>query len=272
MNLLCSTGAFSRETGFSDHRRLLTFAPQFKVDGFEVLFYPQWYANIEEVIEDFLNAKQFYLTVHSEKSIGPALGSPVIADQKTGLQRLEENCSFAQAIGAGQLVLHLWGMPSSDKNMEINFSLLPQCLDIADHFGVELLVETIPCVKHDPLTHLQRALASDTRCLAALDTEFLAMHNQLGAALEADWLWADGRVQHIHVKDFDGQPMAADGYRRYLQIGEGKIDFLSFFATIKQRNFTGAISLESSGVERDGTVDVEKIEGSLRKLKELMQK
>jgi sugar phosphate isomerase/epimerase len=270
MHLLCSTGAFSREMGFSDHRRMLSFANHFDVAGFEVLFYPQWYAIVDQVIEDVLEAGYRYVAVHTEKSIGPAMGSESVEEREIGLDRLAVNCRFAQALGARYIVLHLWGMPSSDKDMAINFAMLPRCLAIADLYNLEIAVETIPCLKHDPLRHIRRALELDKRAAVALDTEFLAMHNQLSDALEADWLWQDNAVRHIHFKDFDGQMTAPDGYRKYLHIGEGRIDFKKIFDILKRRNFGGAISLEASGVERDGKVGVEKIQGSLRELRKLM--
>lgn len=271
MNLICSTGAFSRETGFYDHRRMLSFAHHFDVDGFEVLFYPQWYEIVDRVIEDVLEAGYCYVAVHTEKSIGPAMGSESAEEREIGLERLAINCRFAEALGARYIVLHLWGLPSSDKNMAINFGMLPRCLEIADLYNLEIAVETIPCMRHDPLSHIRYTLELDKRSAAALDTEFLAMHNQLDEALEADGLWQDGCVRHIHFKDFDGQMSAPDGYRRYLHIGEGHIDFKRIFEVLKRRNFNGSISLEASGVERDGRVDVEKIQGSLEKMRKLMQ-
>ena len=53
-----------------------------------------------------------------------------------------------------------------------------------------------------PLENVRRALERDDRCRVTLDTEFLAHHAELDAALADDALWE--RVAHIHVKDYAG--------------------------------------------------------------------
>ena len=59
-----------------------------------------------------------------------------------------------------------------------------------------------PVLVGSPLENVHRALDADDRCRATLDTEFLALHGQLEAALADDVLWE--RVAHVHVKDYAG--------------------------------------------------------------------
>ena len=54
------------------------------------------------------------------------------------------------------------------------------------------------------------ALQQKPDVLIALDTEFLAMHNQLEAVSKADWLWQQNRVRHIHIKDYDDNASSTD--------------------------------------------------------------
>ena len=133
---------------------------------------------------------------------------------------------------------------------------------------MQLAVETIPGSKADPLSNVRRTVDHDERCAVALDTEFLALYQQLETALNSDWLWQGSKVRHIHIKDFDGRPFSDDQRRRYLHPGEGYIDFIHFFAALKQRRFAGNISLEASAIRRDGSIDMERLKVSLAMLRE----
>src|SRR5215813_3911008 len=96
------------------------------------------------------------------------------------------------------------------------------------------------------------------------------MHQQLEAALQADWLWRQNRVRHIHIKDYDRGSYSTDNFRRYLHPGEGRINFPKVFDALRLRKFSGYISLEASIVNRDGTRDMQQLKKSLALLRELM--
>src|SRR6266540_2084997 len=122
---------------------------------------------------------------------------------------------------------------------------------------ITLAIETIPCSIGSPLENVGRALERDDRCRVTLDTEFLARHGQLDAALVDDSLWE--RVVHIHVKDCAGSLRDRDGTRRYLIAGEGMIDFNRVFDTLHRRAYEGALTLEVSAVTADGDVDEQRV-------------
>src|SRR5260370_1360110 len=88
------------------------------------------------------------------------------------------SCRLGSLVGAKLLIFHLWGLPGSDELFEQNLQTLEDCLALTDQFGLELAVETIPCKRADPLINVRRAIEQDARCVVALDTEFLALHNQ----------------------------------------------------------------------------------------------
>lgn len=268
--VLCSTGAFTRErSNFPDYHAIPQYGPTLDVDGLELLFYRQWYEQFDQVAADLLASGLHFPVMHAEKSIGPALGRAEPEQRAEALRKLRENCRMGRQLGAGLLVLHLWGLPGSDEQFERNLSALGECLAIAADAGLALAIETIPCAQADPLTNIRRAIAQDSRAQVALDTEFLALHGQLDEALASDWLWQEGRVRHIHIKDYDGQMAEADGYRRYLHPGEGQIDFSRFFERLAQRGFAGTISLEATAVRRDGWIDLPKLHASLVDLRRL---
>ena len=265
MQLLCSTGAFSRFRDQTDYRSILEYGPLLAVDGLEVMFFPDWTDDIEHIAAALRASGLRIPAIHAEKGIVPALISPQSAERAQGWRWLQAGCRLGQVVGAKTLVFHLWGLPDSDDRLADNLAVLPECIAMAEQYGLTLAVETVPCRSGDPLGNARRAVEQDDRCRVALDTEFLALHQQLEATLDAGWLWQ--RVQHIHIKDYDGAMYSNDNYRRYLHPGEGSIDFPHFFAALSARHYSGPISLEASVVNRDGTRDIEKLKSSLELLR-----
>ena len=244
---LASTGFVTRFPDIPDHRRIVEWCPRLDVDGFELSISRVWDAR--QVEHDLAATGLRFETAHLDKRIGAEL----LEDSRAALAQLETDCRLAAHLGATLVVLHLWELPVGDRRLEENLALLPACLDIAEAAGVTLTVETIPCSAGSPLANVHRALDADDRCRATLDTEFLAHHGELGAAVADDALWE--RVAHLHVKDYAGSLLDADNRRRYLIPGEGTIDFEELYAALGKRGYDGALTLEVSAVTPIGTVD-----------------
>lgn len=274
MRLLCSTGTFSRSPDYSTYQQVLRYAPFLVpdkgVEGFELLFYSSWYPHLDQIAHDLEQSGLKFPVMHAEKNIGTALGNPQPEQREQAVVWLVENCRLGQLLGAKLLVLHLWGWPELDDNLENNLQFLSPCLDIASKHGMALAIETVPARHAKPLINIQRALTQDERCYVALDTEFLALTEQLDEVFELEELWQRKRVCHVHIKDFDGQTFLPNSGRRYLHPGEGSIDFKHFFARLKKCGFDGYVSLEASALNREGWVDIEKLHESLRFVRELM--
>ncbi len=263
IQLLCSTGTFSRFPDLTDYRSILTFGPELAVDGFELMFYPDWSAKLDQIAKELRTSGLKFPVIHAEKGIMPALISEKTDEVKQGWKWMQANCVLGELLDANLLIFHLWGFPTYDEELERNLYYLKDCIKIAGDYGLQLVVETVPCKYNDPLSNIRRALDQEPDMSIALDTEFLAMHNQLEAVNEADWLWQHNRINHIHIKDYDGSAYSTDNTRRYLHPGEGCINFLEFFEMLKLRNFSGNISLESSIVNQDGSKDIYKLKQSL---------
>ncbi|HLI08723.1 MAG TPA: sugar phosphate isomerase/epimerase family protein [Ktedonobacteraceae bacterium] len=270
MPLLCSTGAFSRYPDYTDYRAVLTYGPQLAVDGLELMFYPAWVRQLDEVVATLGQSRLRFPALHVEKSVGTMLGSVQEEEREQGLRMLEANCRLGHALGTELLVLHLWGWPELDDRLEINLSHLAHCLDLAQRYGLELAVETIPARNADPLSNVLRAVEQDRRTKVALDTEFLARYGQVEEALETAWLWQEPIVRHIHIKDFEATLFSRENSRRYLHPGEGEINFAHVFAALKAHNFHGNISLEASAINAEGVVNVEQLQKSLHLLRQLI--
>lgn len=272
MRVLCSTGVFTRTSDPLSHEAILYYGPQFAVDGFEVIVYPRWYAALEDVSRALRASEMTFPVVHVEKGVGEKFGSGDASAREQGVADFARNCDFARRIGAHLAVLHLWGLPESDTYLERNLYNLSRSLDIAERYGLELAIETIPCVAADPLSNIERAFACDSRMRVALDTEFLAMHDQLDAVFQAPWLWQAGLVRHVHLKDFAVQTGTAPGAlaRRYLHPGDGQIDFERFVRRLRGASFGGALCLEARGIDSDNNVEVERIEASLQHIRTVL--
>ena len=207
--------------------------------------------------------------LHAEKSIGDCFSSNRTDERELGILRFEQNCIFAEQLGAQIAVLHLWGMPDSDRRLEQNLLLLVRCLDLASQYGLALAIETIPCAYADPLSNVKRAVAHDPRACVALDTQFLAWHDQLGAVFTASWLWQARAVRHVHLKDHEG-PFGSREGRHYLHPGEGQIDFQRIVQQLRAAGFDDALSLEARAIDQKGQVDVARIQSSLQFMRSLI--
>jgi sugar phosphate isomerase/epimerase len=271
IKLLCSTGTFSKFPDLTDYRSILTYGPDLEVEGFEVMFYPDWSTELEHIATELLRSQLRFPVIHAEKGIVPSLISSKSDERKQGWQWMKASCQMGKSLGANLLIFHLWGFPEYDKKIEHNLQFLNECMKIAEDFELQLAVETVPCKYHDPLSNIFRALEQEPDILIALDTEFLAMHNQLEEVSKADWLWLQNRVCHIHIKDYDGNANSTDPIRRYLHPGEGNINFHTFFDILKLHSFRGYISLEASVVNHNGVRDIPKLKKSLAMLQDMLK-
>lgn len=267
--ITCSTGAVTRWPDVTAAERLGEWCPRIEADAFEVMLYEEWYPRLDAVMDGVRDLARPIVAVHAEKSIGPNLAADEETDRESALVDYAENCRFTREVGAGLLVLHLWGLPDGDARLDRQLDILPHLIDIAEEHDIALGVEAIPCTERTPLRNLRDVIARDDRVRIVLDTEFLAMHDEVTAALEADWLWEGDRVRHIHIKDFDGDATDADGNRRYLHPGEGDIPFKEVFAAIRDRGFSGPLALEASVMDKAGEVDLARLNASLARLRDL---
>jgi sugar phosphate isomerase/epimerase len=261
--LLCSTGAISRFVDLNDHLHFVRAGGALDADGLEVMIFDGWYDRFDAIAADFVAPGILVPATHAEKNLGPNLASDSSTVVNETLVRYSENCRFTHLLGGDRTVLHLWGLPESDRVIDRMLVLLPELVERAAEHEVMLAVESIPCLVDDPLANIQRVLETDRRARVALDTEFLSMHGQLQAALDADWLWEHDAVVHVHIKDFLDPRHVDPAKRRYLQPGEGEIDFPAWFGGLAARGYSQTISLESPASREDGSVDIERIDASL---------
>lgn len=215
-------------------------------DGFELSIYPSWIDDVVRVGAEIAAMGLVIETAHAEKSVGARLSE----GDRSGVERLELSARLADRVGARLLVLHLWELPLGDGHFERNLDLLPACADVAERAGLLLGIETIPCSVGSPLANVAHAVEREPRCVAVLDTEFLAFHGELEAAPDAGL-----PVGHVHVKDFAGKIRHGDPRLRYLLPGEGSLDLDGFLDRLRANGYDGTVTLEPSAVDPDGGLD-----------------
>lgn len=266
--VLCSTGAFSHQIEAESVEQVAAGMTQLRGTAFEVLFYPGWYTDAGLAALDLSAVGADCPVLHVEKSIGADFTSddPRIVDE--ALARFTVNCRTARSIGARLLVLHLWELPDADRLIERNLAALPRCADLAEQYGLQLSIETLPCGVSTPLEVAARCLAIEPRVCITLDTAFLALHGQLLASLEDDRLWAAPvGVNHIHLKDCQ-QPELGWNPRGYLHPGQGTLDLAGFLSGLNRRGYTGSLTLETPATRPDGSPDADQIQNSLAWIRE----
>jgi len=255
---LCSTGCFSRDPGLSSIDVITTGMRQLRGTSFEVIFYSTWFGAADEIARKIVATGALTPVLHAEKSIGPAFAGD--ADPEVAFERFELNCRFARAIGAHLMVLHLWGLPDSDRRLGRNLAALPRLLDVAESYGLKLSIETLLCAVGTPLDAVVRCRSVDQRAGITLDTAFLAMHDQLGAAITDDRLWPG--VDHVHLKD-RADPRSGWGSAPYVHPGQGKLELRAMINGLHARGYTGTVTLEAPALREDDSPDIARIEESL---------
>lgn len=257
--ILCSSGVLF-ESARPHPESILALGPKLSAEGIEVLVTRQMVGTLADAADQLSTLDLELPVVHAPKLAGSLLPGD------EGVRQLAESVRFARQIGANLVVLHLWDLPESDSNYATRLDAAVLAADIAADAGVVIAIETIPCLAATPLVNVQRALEHEPRLAVALDTEFLAHHDELEPALQARWLWADGIVRHIHLKDYSDGLIGGEGKRRYLALGEGAIDFPAFFDVLDERSYDGAVSLESAPPAVTGGPDVDAINRSLARI------
>ena len=58
---------------------------------------------------------------------------------------------------------------------------------------------------------------------------------------------------------------------RSLHPGEGRIEFEAFFRELEEVRYKGTFTIESSSVNEDGAINLEKLNESLKYLRELIE-
>ena len=257
--VLCSTGSLITRANGRNHRLLPELAAQLDCDGFEFLIYEPWYEKLDEVTADISSFGLTVPSVHCDKMIGE-----LIANQDShAFELFEINCRAAYRLRAEKLVIHLWNGQISDSNFDVNMAAYPQLLEIASSYGLLLTIENVVCNCKSPLVHLTELMERYPDIAFTFDTKKAEFHSEIIDCYDQK-LWA--HIRHLHINDYKGSVM--DWSRlRTLHLGDGQIDFDGFFAYVKKIGYTGDFTVESSAVNSDGSVDINKLNADFLKIR-----
>lgn len=255
--IICSTGALIGRPNGRDYRLLKTFCPQLKCDGFEFILYDSWYPEVPQITAFLQSLKLHIPVLHCEKTLSEHIARGGEEELKEAFRLFEINCNLAEAIGAKKMVLHLWNGLISDSHFENNLRAWPELNERAKNHGLTLLVENVVC-HGDPMAHWVELYKAYPEILFVFDTKMADFHRQLDLlyASEYAWLWQENHIRHYHVNDYGGGYMDWDNLK-VLQLGKGHIDFDRFFRHIKEIGYTGDFTLEGTGFDQAGQVNLE---------------
>ena len=273
--ILVSTGVFIGRPNGRNHRLLWDVASRVEADGFELMLYDDWYPFLDRVVSDLLPLGLCVPVLHVEKGIGHLIGLGGEENRRKALEQYRANLWTANQFGAKKLVLHLWNGPSLDTAIERNLEIEAELRHMAKAEGLLLTVENVVTYgeKADhPLDYMKRLLELDPDVSFTYDLKMAAFHLQNTRVWEPEWsfLWEKGRVAHLHVSDYAGGFMDWKNLRTR-HLGEGHINFEDFFHRYNQTERCDTVTLECLSFREDGSLDVDGINGDVRKLRKLLK-
>lgn len=253
--ILCSTGALIGKANNRDYRLLKELSKKATCDGFEFMMYSSWYDEVETLIDELKSMELYIPVMHCEKHIGEAISK---GEFDEAYRRFNINCYIAREIGADRMVVHLWDGITSDAFFQNNIDAYSELRDIADKYGIKVLVENVVCNREDPMKHWCELKDIFPDISFVFDTKMAAFHSQMDLLYEEEyqWLWKDKHICHYHVNDYAGGHKEWAKLRTY-PIGQGHVDFDRFFDFINKIGYKGTFTVEATALDSNGVVDID---------------
>lgn len=263
-----SNGALITRWNGRDFRLLPELVRQLDADGVEFLMYESWNDTVAE-LRRFLAASGLRFPIaHTDKQIGELLSQSGQAAFEEALKLYDRDLCTADALGAKKLVLHLWNGPCSDSRFDESLPILGELYELAEKRGLLLTIENVTCRENLSLSHLDTIHSRYPEARFTYDTKMALLHdeNRLLESERFSYLMRDGLISHLHMND--SRTDAGGNRLPILHIGDGAVDFSAFFTFVKACGFSGTATVESTSVNTDGTVDLEKLNRSLQRVRE----
>ncbi len=266
--MYCSTGTvIGRVTGF-DHsvieRELPRVCELTGADGIEHVITPAFYDGDTEKLDIIRRSGLRCAVVHADKDIGLLLSRGGEENARESMRLWRKNLEYTRALDCRRVVLHLWGGTESDLNFAYNASFADEIMSDAAGYGIDVMIENIPCVSLDPLSRWHEL--EGCGCGFIFDVRFGQLHGQIGKIIDSDYM-KSGRISHIHISDFGGGFRQFSAIRPILHPNEGTVDFPALFSGLKNVGYGGTFTLESPVMSEDG-LDIDKLCRTLSWLRE----
>lgn len=257
--ILCSTGALIGRPNGRDYHLLEKLIPQLKYDGLEFMLYSTWYGEIPKLTA-YLKSLNFPIpVVHCQKTVGELITTH---EESQAFENFKVNCEVAATIGASSIVMHLWNGIVSDSEFDRNLKAYSTLSSIAGEAGVDLLIENVLCNVSTPMKRWIELKETYPDIHFIFDTKMAKFHDEYKLLFEPEyaWLYEEGHIRHYHVNDYGGGYMDWNNLK-VLPIDAGNIDFKPFFDLIRRIGYEGTMTVESTAVRPDGSVDVDMLNG-----------
>ena len=243
------------------------------IDGAEFMFIRLYYDFGTKFPERLVSEGCVFPTFHTDKDIGTVLsnaGAAYAAGDKEdaarmrleALDKFRFNCVAASAARSKRLILHLWGGPDSDTHIEYNKDALPEITEIADGYGLRVLVENVPSVLTDPVHNWHVISDSFEKIGLVFDTRFATCHDNADETLTDNAVTP--HIEHVHISDYRGGHKEFKCLRPVFHPGEGRADFPLIFRRLSELDYKGTFTLESPAITGEGPdYDYDRLERSL---------
>ncbi|MDE7234720.1 MAG: sugar phosphate isomerase/epimerase, partial [Ruminiclostridium sp.] len=154
----------------------------------------------------------------------------------------------------------------SDKNIAHNIALYPSLQEISERYALRLTIENVVCNHADPLLHWKALADRYPEIEFTFDTKMAAFHGQLDEFYKEENKRLTTRIRHMHVNDYSGGYMEWSRLKT-LHIGDGHIDFESFFRWVREIGYGGDFTVEATSFDQSGKIDFEKMNETIRRLR-----
>ena len=257
-----SNGCIVTRYNGRDFHLIPKYARQLPVDGVEFLMYYVWDDEVKELRRFLRSSGISFPVTHMDKQVGELLAESGLEYKEEILRWFRRDLATACELGSKKLVLHLWNGPYSDRNFDCALDLYGELYELADKEGILLTAENVACKTNLCLTHLKALLDKYPFARFTYDTKMAFLHKENEMLGNPEWESIIPAVSHLHMND---SQMADIGGGRLpiMHIGDGDVDFKSFFALMKERRFSGTATIESTSVLEDGSVQIEKLKKSI---------
>ncbi|MGB9858102.1 MAG: sugar phosphate isomerase/epimerase family protein [Dictyoglomaceae bacterium] len=242
MLISCSTASFLDPEGTPTEKKEATLLAMEKIissnyDGIE-LFIAQVFTEemLDKIFQETIKYPNRILTVHAPKNllhksfkeIFPTLGR------------------FIKRVGSYHIpiiVLHPPFRPNVNSLLKTIFPIFDKMVDYAGKYKVTLTIENVPYLPNPPIFYEKLIERYKENVGITIDIEYLFSTE---FPLEKYSLELLRYLKNIHVRDYDGQSFDDEGKRKYLRLGEGNINFSQIFKRLKEINYKGPLTVETS--------------------------
>lgn len=141
------------------------------------------------------------------------------------------------------IVLHPPFRSDVNSLLKTIFPIFDKMVEYSMKYNVTLTIENVPYLPNPPLFFENLINRYSKNVGITIDTEYLFSTE---FSLDKYPVSILKFLKNIHVRDYDGQSFDDEGKRKYLRLGEGNIEFSKIFNKLKEIDYNGPLTIETS--------------------------